>query len=180
VPAPVVRPTIQPRVKPISSTPTPTVATQISSFLDKNRLDAILAQAQANQEAAAREAAAAVEARALQAVQAEIPKRRSEVDGNGPRRKKTRVSSEEKREKRLTKLVGEFVVKTMSKYQYMMERETFKKYAQEVSVLLVACLRASDSPNLHSALRYWSTKRNEGRLTKKDNSKSYRRTRKSN
>jgi heme-binding NEAT domain protein len=101
--------------------------------LDKNRLEIILAQAQANQEAAAREAAAAAELKAVQQAQGSTSKRRSEHEALGPRRKKGRVSNEEKKEKKLMKLVGEFVVKTMSKYQYMMDRETFKKHAKEVS-----------------------------------------------
>lgn len=101
--------------------------------MDKNRLDAILAQAQASQEAAAREAAAAAEMRAAQSMQASTSKRRAEHSESGSRRKKTKISSEAKKEKQLMKLVGEFVVKTMSKYQSQMDRETFKKYAKEVS-----------------------------------------------
>lgn len=37
-----------------------------------------------------------------------------------------------KKEKRLTKLVGEVVVKSMSKYKEQMEHDTFKRYAKEV------------------------------------------------
>ena len=92
-----------------------------------------MAQAQANQEAAAREAVAAAELKAVQQAQGSGSKRRSEHDATGPRRKKSRVSNEEKKEKKLMLLVGAFVVQTMTKYQYMMERETFKRYAKEVS-----------------------------------------------
>lgn len=45
---------------------------------------------------------------------------------------------EAKKEKRLTKLVGEVVVRSMSKYKSQMDHETFKKYAREVSFRSVA------------------------------------------
>ena len=136
-PAPVVRPIMHARPKPPSSTPTPAVASPAPAnpFLDKNRLDAILAQAQASQEAAAREAAAAAELRATQSIQASSFKRRTEHGDSNSRRKKPKISSEAKKEKQLMKLVGEFVVKTMSKYQSQMDRETFKKHAKEVSLV---------------------------------------------
>lgn len=40
---------------------------------------------------------------------------------------------EQKKEKRLMKMVGEVVVRSMSKYKEMMDHETFKKYARDVS-----------------------------------------------
>lgn len=38
-----------------------------------------------------------------------------------------------KKDKRLTKLVGDVVVRSMSKYREQMEHDTFKRYAKEVS-----------------------------------------------
>jgi hypothetical protein len=105
-------------------------------FFDKNRLEAILAQAQANQEAAAQEAAAAAEAIALERHKLiASPKRKADIEIGIRPRKRSKFSNEEKKEKQLMKLVGEFVVKTMSKYQYMMERETFKRHAKDVSTI---------------------------------------------
>lgn len=51
------------------------------------------------------------------------------------RAKKKELSTEEKealKEKKLLKLIGAVVVKTMSKYQKQMDHEAFKKYAKEV------------------------------------------------
>lgn len=143
VPAPIVRPVIQPNrasasVAAASNTPPPSTPVR-DPTLDKNRLEAILAQAQKSQEAAAMEAAAAAEMLAAQQAAAEANaaatshKRSSQSGSSSHRRKRTKMSSEERREKKLMKLVGEFVVKTMSKYQSMMDRELFKKYAKEVS-----------------------------------------------
>lgn len=42
------------------------------------------------------------------------------------------AEDEARKEKRLAKLVGEVVVKSMSKYKEQMEHETFKRYAKEV------------------------------------------------
>ena len=50
-------------------------------------------------------------------------------------KKKPGLSKEEKealKEKKLKKLVGATVVKTMSKYQKYLDHEQFKKYAKEV------------------------------------------------
>lgn len=38
----------------------------------------------------------------------------------------------EKKEKKLTKMVGDVVVRSMSKYKSQMEHDTFKRYAKEV------------------------------------------------
>lgn len=44
-------------------------------------------------------------------------------------------TSEEQKEKRLLKMVGEVVVKSMSKYKDQLDHDRFKKYAKEVSAL---------------------------------------------
>ncbi|WWC91926.1 uncharacterized protein L201_006878 [Kwoniella dendrophila CBS 6074] len=46
-------------------------------------------------------------------------------------------TEEQRKEKRLTKLVGGVVVKSMSKYKDQMEHDTFKKYAKECTTILV-------------------------------------------
>jgi hypothetical protein len=49
----------------------------------------------------------------------------------------TYLSAEEeaaRKEKRMMKLVGEVVVRSMSKYKEMMDHDTFKKYARDVSL----------------------------------------------
>jgi hypothetical protein len=44
--------------------------------------------------------------------------------------------SEEQKEKRLLKMVGEVVVKSMSKYKDQLDHDRFKKYAKEVGLSL--------------------------------------------
>lgn len=53
------------------------------------------------------------------------------------RQKLSHAEEEERKAKRLTKLVGEVVVKSMSKYKAQMEHDTFKRYAKECTALLV-------------------------------------------
>ena len=55
----------------------------------------------------------------------------------GPSDYELHLAEEEamKKEKRLMKLVGEHVVQSMNKYKEMMDHETFKRYAKEVSHL---------------------------------------------
>lgn len=53
------------------------------------------------------------------------------------RPKLTHEEEEERKEKRLTKMVGEVVVKSMSKYKAQMEHDTFKRHAKECTAILV-------------------------------------------
>lgn len=116
----------------------------------KTEMAAIIAAAAAAQQAeeqrALLEAAAAAEARCKE----------EEKLAERERRKKERKEREEgnngggggggrkdNREKRLVKLVGAVVVKTMSKYRARMDVDTFKKHAKEV--------RTVPPPHLHSA-----------------------------
>ena len=100
---------------------------------------AIIAAAAAAQKAA--EERAIVEAAAAAEEQNKEEERKAERE----RRRKERKDGEEKRhghgqghgrederEKRLLKLVGAVVVKTMSKYRTRMDVDTFKKHAKEV------------------------------------------------
>jgi histone-lysine N-methyltransferase SETD2 len=56
-------------------------------------------------------------------------------DPNGPSEYELHLAEEEamKKEKRMMKLIGEYVVQSMNKYKEMMDHETFKRYAKEVS-----------------------------------------------
>ena len=96
--------------------------------------------------AAAAAAQKAAEERALEAAAAaaEEQSREEEHKAERERRRRERKEREEKRsppgqhgrederEKRLLKLVGAVVVKTMSKYRTRMDVDTFKKHAKEV------------------------------------------------
>jgi histone-lysine N-methyltransferase SETD2 len=100
---------------------------------------AIIAAAAAAQKAA--EERAIVEAAAAAEEQNKAEERKAERE----RRRKQRKEGDEKRpghgrederEKRLLKLVGAIVVKTMSKYRSRMDVDTFKKHAKEVRAFL--------------------------------------------
>jgi histone-lysine N-methyltransferase SETD2 len=106
---------------------------------------AIIAAAAAAQKEA--EERALVEAATAAEEQSKEEEKRVERE----RRRKDRKEREEKRhgqghgreddrEKRLLKLVGAVVVKTMSKYRARMEIDTFKKHAKEVRRLFVPSL----------------------------------------
>ena len=49
------------------------------------------------------------------------------------RKRQKRDDEDSKKEKRLKILVGDVVVRSMSKYREQMEHETFKRYAKEVN-----------------------------------------------
>jgi len=100
----------------------------------KEAVEAIIAAAQATAVAAAIQKAEE-EARELAKVEAEA----NQVEKKRPRKEKERkkpgLSKEERetlKEKKLKKMVGSIVVKTMSKYQKYMDHDQFKKYAKEV------------------------------------------------
>lgn len=66
-------------------------------------------------------------------------------DLNGPSEYELHLMEEEaaKKEKRMMKLIGEHVVQSMNKYKEMMDHETFKRYAKEVS-----CSSADECPSV--------------------------------
>jgi hypothetical protein len=91
------------------------------------------AKTAAEEEAAA--AAAAVQAKAEAEAAAEKAAKRKERA-----QKKALMTPQEKealKEKRLLKLVGVVVVKSMSKYAKSLDRDNFKKYAREVCLSFV-------------------------------------------
>ena len=107
------------------------------------KLNAIIALAQQTVAAAATapapespapSAAAESSRSGSRAMEVEEPRVRvEEVDRRKRQRRAPPEVNEGKKEKRLTKLVGEVVVRSMSKYKEQMEHDTFKRYAKEVS-----------------------------------------------
>lgn len=100
----------------------------------KEAIEAVIAAARANAAAVALQKA---EEEARESARAEekaklIEKKQARKE----REKKKPIMSREEREalkeKKLKKLVGSVVVKTMSKYQKYMDHDQFKKYAKEV------------------------------------------------
>ncbi|KAF9649738.1 hypothetical protein BDM02DRAFT_3186087 [Thelephora ganbajun] len=103
----------------------------------KEAVDAIIAAARATAAANALQKAEK-EAKELAKIEAKtkvIEKKRARKE----KEKKPSLSKEEKealKEKKLKKIVGAVVVKTMSKYQKYMDRDQFKKYAQELTEII--------------------------------------------
>jgi histone-lysine N-methyltransferase SETD2 len=129
-------PPIFARPRPAPPPPPPAKPTPTHSN-DRLKLDAIIALAQQTV-AAANNAPAGSPAASAAAESSRSGSR--PVDefnaGNDERRKRVKrghTEDEERKEKRLTKLVGEVVVRSMSKYKEQMEHDTFKRYAKEVS-----------------------------------------------
>ncbi|PPQ98680.1 hypothetical protein CVT24_003307 [Panaeolus cyanescens] len=101
---------------------------------------AAAAEAAAQEEAAAAQAAA--ESKAAAAAEAEKAARRKE------RSAKKHLSPEEKearKEKRLMKLVGDVVVKYMSKHASSLDHDSFKKYARELTSVIAEKEKKSSS-----------------------------------
>lgn len=105
--------------------------------LERSKADAaaIIAAAAAAQKAA--EERAIVEAAAAAEEQNKEEERKAERERRRKERKDKHEPGqghgrEDEREKRLLKLVGAVVVKTMSKYRTRMDIDTFKKHAKEV------------------------------------------------
>jgi hypothetical protein len=65
-------------------------------------------------------------------------------NGNSNSNGHGRVEDAERKEKKLTKMVGDVVVRAMSKYKEQMEHDTFKRYAKEVSRTMLPELRGWD------------------------------------
>lgn len=83
-------------------------------------------------------AKAAAEAEAAKAPPPSPPPEEKKVKKERPSKKtQTPEEREANKEKRLLKLVGAVVVKCMSKYSKQLNHDQFKKYAKEVSVILL-------------------------------------------
>jgi len=115
---------------------------------------AIIAAAAAAQQAEEQrvllEAAAAAEARSkeeerLAERERRLKERKERENGGGGQRHGG--DEESSREKRLLKLVGAVVVKTMSKYRARMDVETFKKHAKELTHIIAEKEKKSSSYN---------------------------------
>ncbi|WWD19848.1 hypothetical protein CI109_104315 [Kwoniella shandongensis] len=119
-------------------TPKPTL-THSASSSDRLKLDAIIAMAQQTVQAAVAipppsESPAAESSRSGSRMEDEDDRRKRQKRSHDP----FSIEEEnEKKEKRLTKLVGDVVVRAMSKYKEQMEHDTFKRYARECTAILV-------------------------------------------
>lgn len=143
----------------------------------KTEMAAIIAAAAAAQQAeeqrALLEAAAAAEARCKEEERiAERERRKRErkerEEGTGGRR--ANAAAGDNREKRLLKLVGAVVVKTMSKYRGRMDVDTFKKHAKEVrSGVLYPYLANLARSQTHSSRISSRRKRRSHQVSKKTN-----------
>lgn len=97
---------------------------------DRSKLDAIIAMAQ--QAPLSVPASASTPGSHSRGESSSEPRKRQKTT-----HRPTTAEEAAKKEKRLTKLVGEVVVRSMSKYKDQMEHETFKRYAKECTALLV-------------------------------------------
>ncbi|KAI0248399.1 hypothetical protein BJV78DRAFT_1379249 [Lactifluus subvellereus] len=107
---------------------------------------AIIAAAAAAQKAA--EERALVEAAAAAEEQSREEERKAERERRRKERKERdekRHGREDNREKKLLKLVGGVVVKTMSKYRTRMDVDTFKKHAKELTHIIAEKEKKSSS-----------------------------------
>ncbi|KAF9264474.1 hypothetical protein L218DRAFT_862694 [Marasmius fiardii PR-910] len=131
----------RPRPRP----PSPMIVTSIPERLEKHQkekaaIDNLIA-AVAEEQAAAEAAAAATKLEAAKAEAEAMKRSKSEASGSKRREKErekkkssqTDVEKEANKEKRLQKLVGAIVVKSMSKYAQNIEHDLFKKYAKELT-----------------------------------------------
>ena len=100
----------------------------------KEAVEAIIAAARATAVATALQKAEE-EARELAKAEEKAKQLENKRARKEKEKKKPSLSKEEKealKEKKLKKMVGAIVVKTMSKYQKYMDNDQFKKYAKEV------------------------------------------------
>jgi len=122
-----------PQKPPSPPPPTPVAKPAGAS---KAELDAIIAAALAETEAKMAEARAkeaAIEAEAAKAAQKKARKARKEA------------APKVDRDKRMTKLVGELVVKYMSRFKSELSHDQFKKYAKELTSIIVEKEKKSSS-----------------------------------
>lgn len=166
--------------RPAPPPPLPSPKPQIAqSAMNRSKLDAIIASAQQNLPAASSTPGSQSPADSLRSRSSMDDGSRKRVkfsqalESNGstvePSDYERNIAEEEamKKEKRLMKLVGEHVVRSMNKYKEMMDHETFKKYAKEVSLKTALGEQlgrpGSESGELifDSAPKYLWTKRND-------------------
>ncbi|KAL0247073.1 histone-lysine N-methyltransferase, H3 lysine-36 specific [Cryptococcus tetragattii IND107] len=140
-------PVSRPRPPPPPPPPVKKPALNSMTSTDRLKLDAIIAMAEQTVQAQA--AAAAVEATASpQAGSSRSGSRPAEDEERRKRQKRTHMTEEElaeQKERRLRKLIGAVVVKSMNKYKDMIEHDTFKKYARECTDTLVKKEKKSPS-----------------------------------
>lgn len=104
---------------------------------DRSKLDAIIALAQQSSSSAPA-TPTAEEPRKRQKREHRDHKERREREREqyrAERAERDAAAEDARKEKRLTKAIGEVVVRAMSKYKDQMEHDTFKRYAKDVSYL---------------------------------------------
>jgi len=116
----------KPRISPLS--PSTRTFTRFSSLSQNAEVQAIILDAKAAEEAASKAERKAEEERVVAAEAS----RKKEKEKECKRKKLTFEEKEANKEKRLMKLVGAVVVKSMSKYAKGIDKDDFKKHAKEV------------------------------------------------
>ncbi|BEJ11877.1 hypothetical protein CspHIS471_0203370 [Cutaneotrichosporon sp. HIS471] len=119
-------PPIRHRLPPPPPPPKPVAPAHV---VERSKLDAIIAMAAASAQPSAAPVAADTSSGPPR-VEEEPRKRQKTAHALTP-------EEEGKKEKRLTKLVGDVVVRTMSKYKDQMDHDTFKRYAKDCTSTLV-------------------------------------------
>ncbi|WVR09631.1 hypothetical protein IAU60_006704 [Kwoniella sp. DSM 27419] len=141
------RPRPPPPPAPALHSPSSRPSMSTSASTDRLKLEAIIAMAHQDVQSTPLQPAPvpATTSAPSQSPAAESSRSGSRLDEEDDRRKRqkrsqhvsSREGDEARKEKRLTKLVGEVVVRSMSKYKEQMEHDTFKRYARECTTILV-------------------------------------------
>jgi histone-lysine N-methyltransferase SETD2 len=119
-------PPIRHRPPPPPPPPKPVTPAHVA---ERSKLDAIIAMAAASAQPVV--TPPAVETTSAPSRMEEEPRKRQKTAHV------LTAEEEAKKEKRLTKLVGEVVVNAMSKYKDQMEHDTFKRYAKDVGYFFI-------------------------------------------
>ncbi len=134
---------------------------RMEGVFTKEKVDAIITAAAEAQRLAAEEAqraAAEAEEKAkatAAAKETRATKKRHHSSHHSPQKKpETSEQKEANKEKRLLKLVGAVVVKSMSKYAKSMEHDVFKKHAKEVGASIFLSIPFCDLSYLLAAYTY--------------------------
>ena len=131
----------------------------VSHSSDRMKLDAIIALAQGNLVAAAANTPPQAASASPAGESSRSESRQPEEDESRRKRQKTVTwevpgpgfveEEDAKKEKRMAKMVGDVVVRSMSKYKEMMDHETFKRYAKEVSPNHMLRIAGEADPTVH-------------------------------
>ncbi|CED85387.1 histone-lysine n-methyltransferase [Phaffia rhodozyma] len=130
----------------------PVVPSSVTSAANRARLEAIIAQAKLDSEAAERAAEHAAAEKAEKAEREKAEALAERLKAREERKKRKRAAkmqstaaaaaakagpSQEHKEKKYLGLIGQVVVRSMSKYKNEMDHDKFKRYAKECSQLIL-------------------------------------------